>query len=474
MIPLAFALLALLAQAPSTLPDRISAASLRGRVSFLASDALEGRDTPSRGLDVAAAYISSEFRRAGLQTAAAGDYYQVAPYVAVSDRPDGLQFSVSGAGEAARSVSAERISISSFHGVHLVNEPIFKWAPNVPVSGSLAGRILMLRAPSDPSTIRKLSLSRPDAIVQLVRRPGGTDWRGARLVPMSLDLAAGPAIISVPETDVEATFDRLPNGSTNGRATLQIADPVVRPERLLNVIGFLRGSDPKLRDEYVLVSAHYDHLGVRPGSEKDRIYNGANDNASGVATVLELAHAFAREDPAPKRTLVFICFFGEEKGLFGSNWYVQHPLFPLAHTVMDFNFEQLGEPESAEGLPAGSLGVTGFDFSDVPRIIEADLAEAGVKLRDARHNDDYFDRSDNFPFAQAGVLAHTFVAALDFPDYHRTSDEWPKLDYDNMASLGRGLSLAIRDVADRTDSPIWNDQSKKTEAYRNAWRATHP
>ena len=223
----------------------------------------------------------------------------------------------------------------------------------------------------------------------------------------------------------------------------------------------------------MLISAHYDHLGLGPVGEKDRIYNGANDNASGVATVIELAHAFAKENPHPRRTMVFLCFFGEEEGLFGSIWYVKHPLFPLDRTVANINFEQLGEPESNEGLQAGSLGVTGYDLTDLPELVEPALERAGVKLRNTKHNDEYFERSDNLPFAQAGIPAHTFVAALEYPDYHRPSDTWPKLNYDNMARLDRGLALAILAVADRPDAPKWKE-SKKTRDYLEAWHALHP
>ncbi len=468
----ALALLAVLAPAQSSLTDRISASSLRGRVSFLASDLLEGRGTPSRGLEIAADYIASEFRRANLESPVNGEYSQIADFVRITDQPDTIQFSLSGGGEAPRYLSSERMSVESLHAARLVNEPVFKWAPNVKVEGSLAGKILMLRQPTDPSVVAKLALAAPDAIVQLTRHAGHEGSRSGRLIPSLEDQAKEPAMIYIPAVDVEGTFDRLPNGVTAARATLHVGEPILTPALLRNVVGILRGSDAKLRDQYVLVSAHYDHLGIALAGEKDRIYNGANDNASGVATVIELAHAFAAENPHPRRTLVFMCFFGEEEGLFGSNWYVKHPLFPLASTVADINFEQLGEPQSSEGLLAGYLGVTGYDLTDLPESLAPDLERVGVKLRNTKHNDDYFERSDNLPFAEAGVPAHTFVAALEYPDYHQPTDTWPKLNYDNMARLDRGLALAIQDIADRPDAPKWKE-TKKTREYLEAWRALH-
>ena len=466
MKPLALALLGLLVQAGQPAADSITAASLRGRVSFLASDLLEGRATPSRGLDIAAAYIAAEFRRADLESPAGGEYFQTAPYVQVTDAPEPAEFSFAGS-----EVDPGRIRVESLSGIRLANEQVFKWAPGAKIDIPLAGKILMLRAPSDPAVIGKLAFAHPDAIVELVRG-SKPEKRSARLIPAT-DSAIGedPVLLAVPEMDVEAGFDRLPVGLTSAKASATVPAPLVKPAPLRNVAGLLRGSDPVLRDQYIVVSAHYDHLGK---TDADGIFNGANDNASGVATLLELATALSRENPHPRRTLVFVCFFGEEKGLFGSAWYVKHPLVPLAQTVADINFEQMGETASSEGLPVSSLGVTGYDYSDLPQTLEPALREAGVSLREVRHNAEFFDRSDNLSFAAAGIPAHTFVAALEYPDYHRTTDKWQKLNYENMARLDRGLAAALTALANRTETPRWNEESKKAKEYLKAWRGLHP
>lgn len=462
----ALALLAFAVHAESPVSG-ITAASLRGRVSFLASDALEGRDTPSRGLDIAAEYIASEFRRAGLESPPGGDYFQAADFVQVSDSPELPAFSLSGGAE----VSADRIGVTGLRGAQLTSAPVFKWAPGTRIDIPLNGKVLMLRAPSDPAVVARLAFSRPDAIVLLVRKSGPEERRKSRLIHAGSESANEAAILSVPELDLQAAFDRLPVGLTAARATLVVPAPLVRPAGLRNVAAILRGSDPKLRDQYLLLTAHYDHLG-KDGTQG--IYNGANDDASGVATVIELAAALARENPRPRRTLVFVCFFGEEKGLYGSTWYVKHPLVPLDQTIAVINFEQMGEPARNEGLPASSLGVTGYDFSDLSAALEPDLASAGVSLREVRHNAEFFERSDNLPFAQAGVPAHTFVAALEYPDYHRTSDKWPKLNYENMAKLDNALAIALLHLANRAESPQWNEDSKKAKDFLKAWRALHP
>jgi Zn-dependent M28 family amino/carboxypeptidase len=216
------------------------------------------------------------------------------------------------------------------------------------------------------------------------------------------------------------------------------------------------------------VSAHYDHLGAGDSG----IYSGANDNASGVAAVLSLASAFSRETPRPRRTLVFLAFFGEEKGLLGSTWFAKHPPVPLTRIVADINFEQLGDTGSDGDVPAAALGVTGYALSDLPQLVAPALASAGVPLKDTRDNLSYFARSDNFPLAQAGIPSHTFVAAYEYPDYHRISDKWQKLNYENMARITRALAFAIESLGDSPVIPHWIE-SGKTKGYLDAWRAMH-
>ena len=144
-------------------------------------------------------------------------------------------------------------------------------------------------------------------------------------------------------------YDAMKSGATTQRCSLQLPAPVERPVRIRNVIAILRGSDPALKDTYVLVTAHYDHLGVRPDLPGDNIYNGANDDGSGTVSVIELASALATLKERPKRSLVFMTFFGEEKGLRGSRYYGRHPVFPIEQTVADVNLEQVGRTDSDEG-----------------------------------------------------------------------------------------------------------------------------
>jgi Zn-dependent M28 family amino/carboxypeptidase len=237
------------------------------------------------------------------------------------------------------------------------------------------------------------------------------------------------------------------------------------PVKVRNVIGLLRGSDASLKDSYVLLTAHYDHLGLAKAGE-DRVYNGANDNASGVASVIEIAAAISAQ-ARPRRSIVFIAFFGEEEGLLGSLYYTRHPVFPLEKTVADINVEQLGRTDTSEGPHIATATFTGFEYSDVPAIFQKAGVSTGVKVYELPNGgNEYFNRSDNASFADHGVPAHTVVVSPEFPDYHTVGDEWPKIDYDNLAKVDRMLALGLVTIADNPQAPVWNAQKAGRYARR--------
>jgi len=304
----------------------ITANSLRGDVSFLASDLLEGRDTPSRGLDIAGEYIASQFRRLGLEPAGDDGYFQT-----------------------------------------------------------------------------------------VVLHPEDKDSPTSR-----------------------------------------------------NVAGILRGSDPRLKDTYVILSSHYDHVGLAQSGE-DRIFNGANDDASGTASVLEVANALAALHPRPKRSILFILFCGEEKGLRGSSYYVMHPLVPLSKTVAQLNLEQLGRTDAPEGPHLNSANVTGFDYSSmVPILVDAGKRAGIAVTKVAEVSDKYFTLSDNRPFAAVGVPAHTLSVTYEFPDYHAVGDEWQKIDYDNMAKVDQAVGIATLRLAQSLTVPHWDESVPAAKPYAEA------
>ena len=234
-----------------------------------------------------------------------------------------------------------------------------------------------------------------------------------------------------------------------------------------NVIGLLRGSDPSLKETFVILSAHYDHLGIGPANGSgDRIYNGANDDGSGTVSVIEIASALATLHPRPKRSLVFATFYGEEHGLVGSRHYVEHPVVPLEKTVVDINLEQVGRTDDSDGPRVSAATVTGFDYSDVASTLRRAGQAVGVDvLKHPKKSDSYFGASDNAAFARAGIPAHTISVAYMFPDYHGADDEWEKIDFVNMAKVDRMAALGVIMIADGP-APAWNKDNPRAAPYR--------
>jgi hypothetical protein len=223
--------------------------------------------------------------------------------------------------------------------------------------------------------------------------------------------------------------------------------------RAPNAVGILRGSDPALRDTYVVFSAHMDHVGVGPPDARgDSIYNGADDDASGTSAVLELAEAFAARPERPARSIVFLTVSGEEVGLFGSDAFLRAGPIPARRIVADINIDMIGRnaPDTlvAIGLAYSSLGATA---SQVARQ-HPDLGLTVVD--DPWPNEQFFFRSDHFNFARAGVPA-LFLFSGVHPDYHRPSDEVERIDTDKASRIARlayQLGLA---VASATEAPAW-------------------
>jgi Zn-dependent M28 family amino/carboxypeptidase len=267
----------------------------------------------------------------------------------------------------------------------------------------------------------------------------------------------------------------MPAGPSPAHLSLHLADPRRQATTLRNVAGLLRGSDPALGTTCVLVSAHYDGTGPEPGTGgTDRIWNGANDDASGTSAVIELAAALSRLSPRPRRSIGFLAFFGEEQGLLGSAYYAAHPLLPLERTLAVLNLEHLGRTDSAQGSRAGTLSVTGDDYSDLPAVlVEAGQATGIDVVSGDRRSDRFFEASDNYPLAAAGLVAHTLAVVYDdWPDYHGPHDEWPKIDFANMERTVRMVGAAALMLADSDAEPRWRDVSGAAP-YRTAWEARH-
>jgi Zn-dependent M28 family amino/carboxypeptidase len=261
----------------------------------------------------------------------------------------------------------------------------------------------------------------------------------------------------------------------NAKANFSIANQI-RPLASRNVLAKIEGSDPARRDEYVIFTAHWDHLGRNPKLKGDQIYNGALDNASGSAGILEIAREFMALSPAerPRRSILFLSVTGEEQGLLGSEYYAQHPLYPLTKTVADINIDGMGTAG-----PSRDLEVIGYGNSTIDDIANDLLKKEGrVLVPDQQPEKGGFYRSDHFEFAKVGVpafYAHGGDDIIGKPegygrqrrdeytanDYHKVSDEIkPWWDLRGAAQDADLLFQIGQDLADTGTWPVWKAGSE--------------
>ena len=215
-----------------------------------------------------------------------------------------------------------------------------------------------------------------------------------------------------------------------------------------NLVGVIPGSDPALRNEAIVLGAHFDHIGIGKPVAGDSINNGADDDASGVATVLAAARAL--KATPPKRTVVILLTSGEEYGVLGTQWYLERPAVPLSNTVADLQVEMIGRPDTLVG--AGKFWLTGFERSTMGE----ELSKAGLPVvADPRPRFNFFERSDNIVFALRGIPAHTLSSYGMHTDYHQPSDEVERIDFEHLARAAEMVGRATRVLADGP-RPSWH------------------
>jgi hypothetical protein len=277
--------------------DHITAASLRGNLSFLASDLLEGRATPSRGLDLAAEYIAAQLRRAGLEPIGDDGYFQTATLTQREPNWDGFEMTVSAGGKTL-TIDKSEAYILPDTALRLDKVPLVTVDQNTqPTPDLINGKVVYV---ANPRAARALQGYQPALVLSSSRDlPAGPQVRDPE--------GAGRGALNIIAKSELPDFLKKHAGAT---VTLHMAAPIERPVKVHNVAGLLRGSDPGLRDTYVMLTAHYDHLGMRATGD-DKIYNGANDDGSGTVSVMEIANALASMNPRPKRSILFMTFFGE-------------------------------------------------------------------------------------------------------------------------------------------------------------------
>lgn len=222
-----------------------------------------------------------------------------------------------------------------------------------------------------------------------------------------------------------------------------------------NVVAVLKGSDPELSKEAVFYSAHLDHLGGN-GTGEDKIFNGADDDASGVTAVLTLADAFGALEPRTKRSVIFMTFWGEERGMLGSKELVQASPWPLDKLVAGINIEMIGRPE--EGA-RNKIWMTGWTASDLGPLVALGARRVGVEnFEHPSLSQRLYAASDNISFVNQGVIAHSFSGGSLHGDYHQPSDEWQRLDLPHMTQVIRGLYAGTLPIAQGKLTPVKKQQ----------------
>jgi Zn-dependent M28 family amino/carboxypeptidase len=256
--------------------------------------------------------------------------------------------------------------------------------------------------------------------------------------------------------------------SPSARSSLELAPSFAARDSLpearrgldVNVIGRLTGSDPVLKDSVVLIDAHFDHIGMTwieahaDSVRRDSIFNGADDDASGVVAVIEIARHLAA-GPRPKRTIIFTAMTGEEVGLLGTRWYMEHPVMPIAAMQANLEIEMIGRPDTLAG-GKGRAWLTGYERSTMGEM----FAAAGIPIGpDRRPEQSFFARSDNIAFAQLGIPAHTISSFNMHRDYHQVTDDVSAVDFEHMAAVIDAATKAAEVLANGP-APTWKPGGK--------------
>ena len=454
--------------------------AIRARIKFLSSDLLEGRGTGARGGELAASYIASQMEALGLKGAGAnGSFFQPASLVGVKADPN-TKLTVSGRNGkesfkfaddyvAFTGAQTDEVDVDAdlvFVG-YGIDAPEQRWNDYKGGPADYRGKILVMLVNDPPATTDEPNLfggktltyygrwtykyeegaRRGAAGVILVHtdQSAGYPWSVVRTSNGSwrFDIARSAGddtpflkfrswatdetarkIMKLAGQDLDdlrakaASRDFQPV-ALNLKGKINLKSEVKRVEAP-NVVGILPGSDPKLRDEYVVYSAHWDHFGIgAPDKTGDTIYNGALDNATGDACVLAIAEALSKlpAGQRPRRSSLFLFTTAEEQGLIGSEWYTRHPLVPLGKTAADVNLDSMNVlGRTNDFIPLGA------ERSSLKAVVEAVARERGMRVSpDARPEQGSFYRSDHFPFARVGVPS---ISLKEGNDYVGHTKEW--------------------------------------------------
>ncbi|HCX30610.1 MAG TPA: peptidase M28 [Blastocatellia bacterium] len=506
--------------------------AIRADIKFLSSDLLEGRGTGARGGEIAANYIAARMEALGLKGAGAqGNFFQPVSLVGVKADPN-TKLIVSGRnGKESFKFADEYVAFTGAQTDEVdvdadlvfvgygINAPEQRWNDYKGQPSDYRGKMLVMLVNDPPATSDEPNLFGGKALTYYGRwtykyeeaarrgaagvillhtdQSAGYPWSVVRTSNGSwrFDIArtsndipflkirswvtdeTARAIMKLAGQDLadlraRAASRDFQSVALNLKARINLKSELKRVEAP-NVAGILPGRDPKLRDEYVIYSAHWDHLGVgAPDKTGDTIYNGAVDNASGVASVLAIAEALAKLPAAqrPRRSSLFLFPTAEEQGLIGAEWYSRHPLVPVEKTAADVNLDSMNVlGRTNDFIPLGA------ERSSLKAVVEAVARERGMRVSsDARPEQGSFYRSDHFPFAKVGVPSISLKEGNDYvgrskewgeeqfrayntAHYHQPSDEYSdSWDFRGMLQEAE-IAMAIgRRIADMDQLPKFN------------------
>jgi peptidase M28-like protein len=465
----------------------ITAPDVARRIGIIADDSMMGRDTPSRGLDLTAQYVADQFRKFGLRPGGdSSSWFQRYP---ITRRRLDLEhsqiiFATGGGTDSAGFTTAARYDGGTVPEQVLSGTAVLVAGPQKAESvGQLPVRdkIVLYVAPGSPDpalvqqVLRVLYLAGPKALLimnpadslpfarSLPRRsPERTVIGLPTGRPVSVQIRAGAVARSLSRAGVDlaaartadALLFRVLPGLT---VTVSMKDSVTSSLTAPNTVGVLEGSDPALKNEYLVYSAHMDHIGITPG-KPDSINNGADDDASGTVGVIELAEAFSRAGARPKRSIIFLTVSGEEKGLWGSNHFTANPPVPIDRIVADINIDMIGRnwPDTivAIGKEHSDLGATLNRVNTAHR-------ELGMTAIDDRWPEErFYFRSDHYNFARRGVPILFFFNGVH-EDYHEVTDSPDKINSDKEARILRLLFYLGQEIANAPRRPEWKPDSYK-------------
>jgi len=448
----------------------ITVADMQTHMGVIAHDSMRGRDTPSPELMKTARYVADRFAEFGLAPGNGDSFLQLYPISSIVPADAAAHDLTLQGPEGAVSLTYGEEYFTLHDARVAQGEGPLAFVDIGAEFGDIDGKIVtvLLTAENIRPVLRgglaeKLGARDPAGVLIVLDIPenfygqlknflSGTRTQVGAVEDESFP-AAFVALSSLPP-ELAALVSEP--GDAKGWSARMRSEATVSAVDAPNTIGWIEGSDPVLKDEYVVLTAHMDHVGVGRPVDGDSIYNGADDDASGTVTIIELAQAFASLPVAPRRSMVFITVSGEEKGLLGSEWYADHPTFPLAQTVANLNMDMVGRNWTdtivAIGKEESSLGPLVEQVS--ARHPELDMAV----IDDIWPEEGFYSRSDHYNFAKNGVpILFFFNGTHD--DYHRPSDHAERIAYDKMSRIGKLVFYLGYEVANADERPIWDPEA---------------